>query len=103
MLIVAADDGVMPQTEESINHGRAAGVPIVVAVNKVDKPEVDPERIKQELTQFELVPEEWGGETMAFPLAPSQVKGLMNCSRDWRCKRKCLSCGLILTNRHMDA
>ena len=76
VLIVAADDGVMPQTEESINHAKAAGVPIVVVVNKVDKPDVDPERIKQELTQFELVPEEWGGETMMFPVSALTGQGV---------------------------
>lgn len=74
VLIVAVDDGVMPQTEESINHARAAGVPLVVAINKIDKPEADAERIKQELTQFELVPEEWGGDTMMFPV--SALSGL---------------------------
>ncbi|HMB16939.1 MAG TPA: translation initiation factor IF-2 [Pelovirga sp.] len=64
ILVVAADDGVMPQTKEAINHAKAAGVPIIIAVNKIDKPEANPERIKQDLTEFELVPEEWGGETI---------------------------------------
>lgn len=64
ILVVAADDGVMPQTREAINHSKAAGVPIIIAVNKMDKPEANPERIKQDLTEFELVPEEWGGDTI---------------------------------------
>ena len=64
ILVVAADDGVMPQTKEAINHSKAAGVPIIVAVNKIDKENANPDRVKQELTEFEMVPEDWGGDTI---------------------------------------
>ncbi|WP_374001628.1 translation initiation factor IF-2 [Bdellovibrio bacteriovorus] len=64
IIVVAADDGMMPQTQEAINHAKAAGVPIIVAVNKIDKPAANPERIKQQLTELEIVPEEWGGSTI---------------------------------------
>jgi translation initiation factor IF-2 len=64
VLVVAADDGVMPQTKEAINHSRAAGVPIIVAINKIDKPDANPDRVKQELTEFNLLSEDWGGDTI---------------------------------------
>jgi translation initiation factor IF-2 len=73
VLVVAADDGVQPQTREAISHAKAAGVPIIVAINKVDKPEANPDRIKQELTEHELVAEDWGGDTIMVPV--SALKG----------------------------
>ncbi len=76
ILVVAADDGVMPQTKEAINHSKAAGVPIIVAINKIDKPEANPDRVKQELTEFELVPEEWGGETIYVEVSAKQKTNL---------------------------
>ena len=76
ILVVAADDGIMPQTVESINHAKAASIPIIVAVNKMDKPEANPERIKQQLTEYELVPEEWGGETIICPISAKTGMGI---------------------------
>ena len=76
ILVVAADDGVMPQTIEAIDHSKAAGVPIIVAINKVDKPEADPDRIKQELTNYGLVPEEWGGDTIMVPVSAKKGIGI---------------------------
>ena len=76
ILMVAADDGIMPQTVESINHAKAAGIPIIVAINKMDKPEANPERIKQQLTEYELVPEEWGGETIICPISAKTGMGV---------------------------
>ena len=78
ILIVAADDGVMPQTIESINHAKAAGVPIVVAVNKIDKPGANPDRVRQELTEYGIIPEEWGGETVICPISAKTGQGLDN-------------------------
>jgi translation initiation factor IF-2 len=76
ILVVAADDGVQPQTIEAISHAKAAGVPIVVAINKVDKPEAQPDRIRQELTEYGLVDEEWGGETIMVPVSAIEGSNL---------------------------
>ncbi|WP_276619043.1 translation initiation factor IF-2 [Syntrophomonas wolfei] len=78
ILVVAADDGVMPQTVEAINHIRAAKVPFLVAINKVDKPQADPERIKQQLTEYNIVPEEWGGDTIFVPVSAKSGEGIEN-------------------------
>ena len=78
ILVVAADDGIMPQTVESINHAKAAEIPIIVAVNKMDKPTANPERIKQQLTEYELVPEEWGGDTIICPISAKTGMGIDN-------------------------
>ena len=78
ILVVAADDGIMPQTVESINHAKAAKIPIIVAINKMDKPEANPDRIKQQLTEYELVPEEWGGETIICPISAKTGMGVDN-------------------------
>ena len=76
ILVVAADDGIMPQTVEAINHAKAAGVDVVVAINKMDKPGANPEAIKQELTKYELVPEEWGGDTVCVPVSALTGRGI---------------------------
>ena len=78
ILVVAADDGIMPQTVESINHAKAANIPVIVAINKMDKPEANPERIKQQLTEYELIPEEWGGETIICPISAKTGMGIEN-------------------------
>ena len=78
ILVVAADDGIMPQTIESINHAKAAKVPIIVAINKMDKPEANPDRIKQQLTEHDLIPEEWGGDTIICPISAKTGMGLDN-------------------------
>ena len=76
VLVVAADDGVMPQTREAIDHAKAANVPIVVAINKIDKPGADPERVKRELADLNLVPEDWGGQTVMVPVSAKKKQGL---------------------------
>ena len=76
ILVVAADDGIMPQTVEAINHAKAANVPIIVAINKIDRPGADPDRVKTELTQYELVPEEWGGDTICVPVSALHKQGI---------------------------
>ena len=76
ILVVAADDGVMPQTVEAINHIKAAGVPIIVAINKMDKPEANPDRIKQQLAEYNILPEEWGGDAICVPISAKTGMGL---------------------------
>lgn len=78
ILIVAADDGIMPQTVESINHAKAAGIPVIVAINKIDVPGANPEKIKQQLTEYEMVPEEWGGDTIVCPISAKTGEGIEN-------------------------
>ncbi len=76
ILVVAADDGIMPQTVEAINHAKAANIPIIVAINKMDKHGANPDRIKQQLTEYDLVPEEWGGETVICPISAKTGQGI---------------------------
>ncbi len=76
ILVVAADDGIMPQTIESINHAKAAEVPIIVAINKMDKPTANPDKIKEQLTKYDLIPEEWGGDTIIVPISAKTGQGI---------------------------
>ncbi|MGI5987101.1 MAG: translation initiation factor IF-2 [Dysosmobacter sp.] len=78
ILMVAADDGIMPQTVESINHAKAANIPIIVAINKIDKPEANPDRVLQQLTEYGLVPEDWGGETICCKVSAKKNIGIEN-------------------------
>ena len=78
ILVVAAEDGIMPQTVESINHAKAAGIPIIVAINKMDKPDANPERIKQQLTEYDLLAEDWGGQTIVCPISAKTGMGVDN-------------------------
>jgi len=78
ILVVAADDGIMPQTIEAINHAKAAGVQIIVAINKMDKPAANPDKVLQQLTEYELIPEEWGGETICVPVSALTRQGIDN-------------------------
>ena len=82
ILVVAADDGIMPQTVEAINHAKAAGVEIIVAINKMDKPGANPDGIKQELTKYDLVPEEWGGDVMCVPVSALKRTGIDDLLED---------------------
>ncbi len=82
VLVVAADDGIMPQTVEAINHAKAAEVPIIVALNKMDKPHVDPDRVKQELMKYDLVPEEWGGDVIVEPVSAKTGMGIEKLLED---------------------
>jgi len=76
ILVVAADDGVKPQTKEAVQHARAAGVPLIIAVNKIDKPDADPERVKNEMSALEVIPEDWGGDTMFVPVSAKTGDGV---------------------------
>jgi 50S ribosomal subunit-associated GTPase HflX len=95
ILVVAADDGVMPQTVEALNHAQAAGVPIVVAVNKIDKEDADPTKVRGQLTEYGLVPEEYGGDTMFVDVSAKSMLNLdallesvvLTATRRWTCGR----------------
>ena len=82
ILVVAADDGVMPQTVEAINHAKAAGVEIIVAINKIDKPSANIDKVKQELAEYELIPEDWGGSTIFVPVSAHTGEGIDRSSGD---------------------
>lgn len=105
VLVVAADDGVMPQTVEAINHAKAAEVPIIVAINKIDKPGARPEVVKQQLTEYGLIPEEWGGDTICLPVSAKHKEGiddilemilLLADMREFKANPKCPAVGTII-------
>ncbi|MCL2559545.1 MAG: translation initiation factor IF-2 [Turicibacter sp.] len=105
ILVVAADDGVMPQTKEAVDHAKAAGVPIIVAVNKMDKPEANPDRVMQELLEQELVPEEWGGDTIYVKISAKAGEGIEDLlemvtltaeMQDFKANPKRLSSGTVI-------
>ncbi len=105
VLVVAADDGVMPQTVESISHAKSAGVPIIVAVNKIDKPSANPDKVLQELTEHNLIPEKWGGDTICVPVSALQKTGidelleyilLVSEMQELKAVEKCPATGVII-------
>ncbi len=96
VLVVAADDGVMPQTREAIDHARAAQVPILIALNKIDKAEANPERVKQQLAELDLVPEDWGGDTMVVPVSATSGEGISDLWKPFSCRPRCWSSPLTL-------
>ncbi len=99
VLVVAADDGIMPQTIEAINHAKAAGVEIIVAINKMDKEGANPDRIMQQLTEHELVPEEWGGSVICVPVSARRKWALISFLKQLISLRKCANSKQILTER----
>ena len=105
VLVVAADDGVMPQTIESISHAKSAGVPIIVAINKIDKPDANPDKVLQELTEHGLIPEKWGGDTICVPVSALQKTGidelleyilLVSDMQELKAVEKCPATGVII-------
>ena len=92
VLVVAADDGIMPQTVESINHAKAAGISIIVAINKMDKPTANPDKVMQELTEYELVPEEWGGDVICVPVSAKTKMGIQDLLEKDVYKRQVPAC-----------
>jgi translation initiation factor IF-2 len=108
VLVVAADDGVMPQTQEAIDHAKAAGVPIIVAINKIDKPDAQPERVKRQLSELTLMPEDWGGDTVMVEVSAKAKKNLDRLLemillvadlRDLKANPKALASGTVLESR----
>ena len=108
IIVVAADDGVMPQTEEAINHAKAAGVPIIVAINKIDRPGANIDKIKQQLTEYQLISEEWGGDTIFCEVSALKKEGIENLLEqihlvaevaDLKANPKCSASGIVIESR----